>query len=130
MKISIDTLVEKQVAMLNEGKVLEALDEFYAEDCKMYHNDTLFSNTKQGSKEKQEPFIKPCTSIEGNISKHFIKDGNISVLHNETSFTHPQHGDNKINGIHVQHWEEGLIVKEYYYQDEMLEEKLREWFGK
>ncbi len=129
MQSPINELVEKQVALLNEGKVLEAFDEFYANDCLMYHNDTLFSSNKQESRKKQEPFISPCTSIRGNISKHVVRNKNISVLHNETSFTHPEYGDNKINGVSVQHWEDGLIVKEYYYQDEMLEEKLTEWFG-
>jgi len=125
---TITELVEKQVAMLNEGTVLVALNLFYADNCKMYHNDTLFSSTKEESYDKQEPFVKPCTAIRGNISKHVVKD-NISILHNESSFTHPKYGDNQINGIHVQYWENGKITEEKYYQDEMLEEKIKEWFS-
>lgn len=129
METSIETLVKKQVAMLISGKVLEALDEFYSEDCKMYHNDILFSCSKKESREKQKPFILPCTSITGNISKYIVREDDISVLHNETSFTHPEYGDKTINGIHVQHWKDDLIVKEYYYQNEMLDMKLSEWMS-
>ena len=41
----------------------------------------------------------------------------------------PKYGDNKINGISVQQWKNNLIVKEFYYQDDMLEEKLIEYFN-
>ena len=85
MKTATDELVEEQVAMLNDGKVLEALDKFYAEDCCMYHNEHIFSTSKRESIEKQKPFIEPCTSIHGYISKYIVKSGNISVLHNETT---------------------------------------------
>ena len=128
MPTNLETLVEKQVEMLNEGKVLEALEEFYAEDCQMYDNDVLFSQNKVESIQKQEKFIKPCTAIEGKISKHIIIDDSISVLENQTSFTHPEYGVNKINGLHIQHWADGLIVKEHYYRDEMLKRKSALWF--
>ena len=127
MQNDIHDLVEAEVLMLNQGKILEALDTFYDDDCLMYDNDELFSTGKAESRAKQEPFITPCTSINGNISEYVVKDGTISVLRNKSSFTHPKFGDNAIDGLHVQYWNENKIVKEYYYHDKKLNEKVSEW---
>lgn len=130
MKSSFNKLVNKQIEILNAGLPLDAFDNFYSDEVVMYSNDTLFATGKIECRNKQEPFISPCTSIKGLISKHFIDEENlISVIHNQTSFEHPKMGSMQVNGIHIQYWKNDKIIKELYFQGDKLQEQLDKWFS-
>ena len=127
---SLETLVKEQIRLLEAGDPLGAFERFYGDSLVMFDNDRVFAEGKENCRKKQEPFILPCKEIFGKIAAFRVfEERNLSVLHNQTEFVHPEHGRAKINGLHVQEWKDGKIQVERYYRDDMLEEKLKDFLG-
>ena len=84
---SIADRVRDQVALLVAGRPLEALDQFFADDCVMYDSDQLFARGKAECRAKQEPFIHAAREIEGRISHCSLDEASEScAFRNRTTF--------------------------------------------
>jgi hypothetical protein len=115
--------VLEQVKLLEEGKVLEALDRFFDKDGIMYSNSVLFAQGFLRCRQMQEPFLAAATNICGAISDVYLDSSKqLSIFRNLTTFDGPDGKERKINGIHIQKWIEQRIVCEWYYNGEPMEE--------
>ena len=108
--------VARQIALLRAGEPLQAFDAFYAPHVVMYSNDVLFASTAAEARAKQVPFITAATSISGRIVDVTLDEkSNICVFRNLTTFTDATGAEHQIDGLCRQHWQDGLIVEERYY---------------
>jgi|GEM_PF-1912935 len=120
--------IECLVEMLNSGQVLEALEQFYAPDARVFENDYLFAEDRLEAVARQRPFIEPCQSIEGDVRLvHLDLGRGISVLNNQTRFDHPDYGAGQIDGVHVLYWQNGSVVRENYFSGSKADEVLSFW---
>lgn len=120
---SFRELVLKQVEMLNEGKVLEALDTFFADYGNMYSNGKLFGKGLKECREKQEPFFSSASNVQGAIVDLVLDEkSEFCVFRNQTSFDDPEGNTHQINGVHVQMWASGEIASEWYFDGELMDE--------
>ncbi|MFC4349030.1 hypothetical protein ACFO5Q_14340 [Kordiimonas lipolytica] len=120
--------IEGLVAMLNRGQVLEALEQFYAPEARVFENDYLFAEDRLEALARQRPFIEPCLSIDGDVRLVYQDLGRgISVLNNQTRFDHPEYGRGQIDGIHVLYWQGERVVRENYFSGSKAGEALTFW---
>lgn len=125
---ALDQQIDNLVAMLNRGQVLEALEQFYAPDARVFENDYLFAEDRQEAVARQRPFIEPCLSIDGDIRLIYRDLGRgIAVLCNQTRFDHPDYGNGQIDGVHVLYWQSGQVVRENYFSGAKAGEALSFW---
>lgn len=115
--------VQEQVKLLQEGKVLEALDRFFDKDGVMYSNSVLFAQGFLRCRQMQEPFLAAATNIRAEITDVYLDPSKqLCLFRNLTKFDGPDGVLRQINGIHIQKWQGERIVCEWYYNgDPMLE---------
>jgi len=119
--------VRDQIALLNEGRPLEAFDRYFDDDGVMLDNDKPFGRGKAACRAKQEPFISKARSIVGNITRCSLDvEKTICVFRNQSTFVDESGKRIEIDGIHWQRWSRGKIVEERYYRDQIMAERIAE----
>lgn len=114
--------------MLNDGRVIDAIERFYAPDVCIYENDYMFAEDRDEALERQRPFIEPCDRFDADFQLLHADEGRcIAVLRNETVYTHPEYGAGQIKGVHVLYWHDGLINREDYFTQEKADEAEAFW---
>ncbi len=113
--------VKAQIALLNEGKPLEAFDQFFSAKGVMFANGVMFAKNAAEGRQKQEPYINSATSIFGNVVDLVVSEENeICAFRNRTSFVASDGERHQIDGVCWQRWQSGKIVEERYFDgDEM-----------
>ncbi|WP_085901360.1 hypothetical protein [Kiloniella majae] len=118
-----ETNVKDQVHLLNQGKVLEALDLYFDDTGIMFENDNLFAQDKAESRKKQEPYIKSAKAIAGRIEDLImIPEQQVCLFLNKSSFTDQEGQEIHINGLHWQQWKRNKIQEERYYHGSRMQE--------
>lgn len=113
--------VQRQIALLNEGKPLEAFDRFFDVAGVMYANGKLFAASAQEGRQKQEPYISAAASIDGNITDiKILASKEVCVFRNQSSFVTGGGVKHQIDGLCWQHWQNGKIVEEQYFDGEHM----------
>lgn len=117
--------VEAQIALLNEGKPLEAFDQFFSANGVMYANGVIFAENAVEGRQKQEPYINSATSIFGNVVDLVVSEENeICAFRNRTSFVASDEETHQIDGVCWQRWQGGKIVEERYFDDNEMRRML------
>lgn len=120
--------IDQLLGMLNGGRVIDALERFYAPDATVYENDHVFAESRDEALERQRPFIEPCSQFDADFQLLYADAGRcIAVLRNETAYAHPQYGSGQIKGIHVLYWHDGLINREDYFTGDKADEVAAFW---
>lgn len=118
--------VEGQITLLNDGKPLEAFDQYFARDGVMYANGEIFASDAAQARKKQEPFIASAEKIEGKIVDLVVSgEKAICAFRNRTSFVKSDGRNFQIDGVCWQRWHGGKIVEERYYDGEAMAQMLR-----
>ena len=111
--------VAEQVALLEAGKILEALDRFFAKDGVMYSNSVLFGEGFLRCRQMQEPFLAAATNIRAEITDVKLdEEKQLCVFQNLTKFDGPDGVTRQIDGMHIQQWRDERIACEWYYNGE------------
>lgn len=122
--------VNSQIKLLNEGKPLEAIDEFFSENIEMFDNDNLFAKGKVQSRAKQEPFINSAKSISGKITDVLIDESKeICIYRNRSTFINSIDEEVEIDGLCWQSWKEGYVAEERYYSGELMLTKIKKFYS-
>lgn len=120
-QLSFSQGVQAQVALLNEGKPLEALDQFFALEGKMFANGALFAAGAVESRNKQEPHILSAKSIQGAIEDLVIaEEREICAFRNKTTFVTADDVHHQIDGLCWQKWHNGRVIEEHYFDGEHM----------
>lgn len=110
------TNVDGQIALLNDGKPLEAFDQYFASDGVMYANGEIFARNAAEGRSKQEPYIASASSIIGNIVGLAVSgETEVCMFRNQSSFETSDGKKHQIDGLCWQRWCEGKIVEERYF---------------
>jgi hypothetical protein len=119
-----------QIDMLNKGKPLEAIDEFFSENLIMYDNDNVFANGKAESRSKQEPYISSAKSINGKITDVLINESKKTLtFRNHSVFVNNKDQEIVIDGLCCQSWEGDYVIEERYYSGQLMLEKIEELYN-
>lgn len=119
--MEFESHVNQQIALLNEGKPLEAFDQFFDVAGVMYSNGDVFASSAQEGREKQEPFIRTATSIDGNITDlKILVSEEICVFRNQSSFLIEKGDKIQIDGLCWQHWQNGKITEEQFFDGQRM----------
>lgn len=111
LRTNVDALNQ----MILEGKILEAFEQFYADDVVMQDNDYPVRAGKDVNRQYEEAFVGGLTAFRGaKVLNTIISDG-IAVVEWWMDFTHKDYGDRNYRQVAVQRWKNGKIVEEKFY---------------
>jgi hypothetical protein len=115
---TMETLHEK-VSRLNQmilnGKILEAFEEFYAENVSMQENENPPTVGKAACRINEENFVTNITAFRGARVKNVIVSDDLSAVEWHFDFTHKDWGVRNYDQLAVQRWKDGKIIGEKFY---------------
>lgn len=116
MSTNIEVLERELNAMTGQGKILEALQQFYADDCKFQEGNGASRNGKHAQHSYLADFFKTLKAFNGAT----LHGSAVSPNYSASEWTFDMTGgDGKRmvwNEILVRRWCDGQVVSEKFYQ--------------
>lgn len=114
---TIETRVNELIEYINNGKILEAMDEFYADSVVMRENNEPPTEGIAANIEREKQFL--VTVKEWHWTKWHAKavneDDGVALLEYSFHFTNTDDQPVTYEQATVQRWENGRIVSERFY---------------
>jgi len=111
--------IKEKLAELNQlvlsGKSLEAFDKFYHKDVLMQENENAPTIGKDANRRREEEFYSLVTEFRGADVRGIAVGDNLSTVIWHYDYTHKEWGVRNYTQVSVQHWRDGLIVKEQFF---------------
>jgi hypothetical protein len=114
------TRLEHLEAELNEmildGRILEAFEKFYADDCTLQEGTDDPIVGKDANRAREKMFVEGITEFRG-AAVHDVAIGDdvtMSVWHFD--YTHGEWGSHTYDQVAVRQWKDGRIVRERFYK--------------
>ena len=102
--------------MIQEGKILEAFEQFYAENCVMQDQGFEPWVGKEVNREREKDFVSKITDFrQGEMIESVVGD-DVTMSRWQFDYTHEEWGEVEYEQVAVRHWENGRIVKERFYR--------------
>jgi hypothetical protein len=117
MSLSLEELVLKLIALVEEGRFLEAIERFYTEDAIMQDNDDAPRVGMASILAGERVALSHFKEIHTSRAESFLVDGNRVAINWIFEFTDPQGCRRRLNEIAYQQWRDGRIVQERFYYD-------------
>lgn len=111
--------IRERVEMLNgmilEGKIMEAMREFYADDVVMAENDNDPTVGLAANLEREQTFVDNTTWYGAEV-KNVVVDGDTSMVEWWLDFHNTLYGARlAFTQVAVQRWRDGKIYDERFY---------------
>ena len=109
--------------MIQQGRIMEAMDEFYADEVVMAENDAEPTVGLEANLERERDFVNN-TQWHGLELQEVVVDGDTSMVRWWLDFTNSNYGQRMaFTQVAFQRWVEGKIVEErFYYSPTPVEE--------
>ncbi len=119
LKARVDSLNQ----MITEGKIMEAMNEFYADDVVMAENDNPPTVGLEANLAREEDFVKNTTWYGLELKGVAVGD-DVSMVQWWMDFHNKQYGDRMaFTQVAVQRWRGKKIYDErFYYSPVVVEE--------
>ena len=115
MSDNIRERVDQLNGMILEGKIMEAMGEFYTDDVVMAENDNEPTVGLKANLEREQAFVDNTTWYGAELTGIAIGDG-ISMVEWSLDFHNTQYGPRlAFTQVAVQRWRDGKIYDERFY---------------
>ena len=114
---NVKELVEDLVKMINEGKILEAFEKYYAENVVMQENESTLRIGKEANREYEKAFVNGIVEFHSAKTLGIATGDNYSTVESFMDVTHKDWGRSARTQVAVQRWENGKIINEKFYYD-------------
>lgn len=114
----MDNLKEKVqdlAKMIEEHKLMEAFEKYYADDVSMQENENAPMSGKAANREREMAFVGGITEWHDVKILGIAVGEDYSTLEVFMDVTHKDWGRSGRAQVAVQHWKDGKIVKEKFY---------------
>jgi hypothetical protein len=102
-------------ALVLAGKSLEAFDKFYHTDVEMQENGNLPTVGKAANLEREKEFYSNVTEFRGAEVRGITVAEDLSAVIWHYDYTHKEWGNRDYTQVSVQHWKDGLIIREQFF---------------
>jgi ketosteroid isomerase-like protein len=101
--------------MIQQGRIMEAMEEFYADDVVMAENDGEPTVGLAANLEREQDFVDN-TQWHGVELKNVVVDGDTAMVRWWLDFTNSNYGQRlAFTQVAYQRWRDGKIVEERFY---------------
>jgi ketosteroid isomerase-like protein len=108
--------VNELVEYVQSGRVLEAIDRFYADDVAMQENQAIPVVGKAANRERERAFFTGITLHE-NRARSIVVDGDHAVINWLLEFTGADGKRYRIDQLALQTWKDDRIAHERFIYD-------------
>ena len=111
--------LEASVKELNDlilsGKAMDGFEKFYHPEVTMQENETSPTVGKDANRKRELEFFGNITEFRGASVKGVAVGDNLTTVIWHFDYTHSQWGKRDYTQVSVQHWKDGLIIKEQFF---------------
>lgn len=112
---TVRTRVADLNTMIQQGRILEAMNEFYADDVVMSENDADATVGLEANLAREKDFVD-STQWHGLELKDVAVDGDTAMVRWWMDFTNDHYGQRlAFTQVAFQKWQDGKIVEERFY---------------
>lgn len=109
--------VNELIALVEQGKFLEAIEKFYAPDATMQENMGLIRAGLPALLENERQVLARVPDIHLERVDSLVVDGDRAAINWVFGFTDANGGKIRLDEIAYQVWQDGKIVRERFYYD-------------
>ncbi|MBC8110491.1 MAG: nuclear transport factor 2 family protein [Verrucomicrobia bacterium] len=110
----ISTTLDELIAMMAEGKSMEAFEKFYHDDLEKADLDGIVHKGKKVNEKIGYELISKVVAVRDFTAVGKIINGNRSFLVWSLDFDHADNGAVKVTQVAIQDWEDGKIIRERF----------------
>jgi hypothetical protein len=111
--------IQQQLAELNQmvlaGNSIEAFEKFYHKDVVMQENESAPTVGKEANRLREVEFYSNVEEFRNAEVRGVAIGENLSSVIWHYDYTHKVWGKRNYTQVSVQHWKDGLIVKEQFF---------------
>lgn len=114
---TIESRVDELIEYINNGKILEAMDEFYADNLVMQENSEPPTKGLKANIEREKQFLSTVKDWHWTKwhAKAVNEDDGVVILEYSFQFTNTDGKRITYEQATVQRWQDGKIVSERFY---------------
>ena len=114
---NVKEMVEDLVKMINEGKMRDAFEKYYADNVTMQENEGAPRVGKDANREYEKAFVSGIVEFHSAKTLGIATGDNYSTVESFMDVTHKDWGRVARSQVAVQRWQNGKIVSEKFYYD-------------
>lgn len=115
--------VKDLIAMVADGKFVEAIERFYAEDATMQENQGTVRSGLQTLVENERNVLRVVPDIRLETVGSYVVDGDRAAINWIFRYTDPRGRQIRLDELAYQEWHDGKIVRERFYYDPAQRER-------
>lgn len=115
--MSIGPRAEQMQEYIKSGRILDAINEFYAHDCAMQENGSAPTVGRDANIEREKQFLAQVKEWKGYTVKALATTGDTSLVECAMDFVHVSGAPVHMEQVAVQRWKDGRIIHERFYYD-------------
>jgi len=107
--------IEDLTKMVQEGKILEAFEKYYADDVVMQENEEAPRVGKEVNRAYEEAFVHGVVEVHEMKVLGIAVGENYSTTETFMDVTHKDWGRIARTQVSVAHWKDGKVISEKFY---------------
>jgi ketosteroid isomerase-like protein len=108
---------EELVRYVQEGRVIDAMYEFYAPDTRMQENRNPPTVGLEANVEREKQFLAGVKEWKGFTVTALAAEGDVSFIESVIDFVATDGSPVRLEQVSVAKWRDGKIVHERFYYD-------------
>ncbi len=114
---SVRRRADELVQYINQGRVIDAMYEFYAPDTQMQENRNPPTVGLEANVEREKQFLAGVKEWKGFTVKALAAEGDTSFIESVIEFIATDGSPVRMEQVSVARWRDGKIVHERFYYD-------------
>jgi ketosteroid isomerase-like protein len=109
--------VAELLRYIQSGRIIEAMNEFYAEDTVMQENRNAPTRGLAANIEREKQFLAQVKEWRGFEATATAVNGDVSFIESTMDFVATNGAEVHVEQVSVARWRDGKIVSERFYYD-------------
>lgn len=102
-------------ALVLDGKMMEAFERYYHPEVVMQENEEAPTVGKEANRQREMDFLAAVTDFRGAAVQAVAVGDETSSVVWHYDYTHRDWGVRNYTQASVQHWQDGLIIREQFF---------------
>jgi hypothetical protein len=115
--MTIDESVKRLISMVEQGRFLDAIQEYYAEDASMQENNDPPRVGLPALLEREKQFLDSIQEMHVHRADSFLVDGDRAAINWVFEITDGEGKRRRLDEVAYQVWQKGKIILERFYYD-------------
>lgn len=113
--MSQNVRIHELLEYLQQGRIMDAMKEFYADDCTMEEPAYGLTDGLPANLEREQKFVDSVKEFRGFEVKNVTTSENAAMYENVMDWVDVNDQEIHVEQVAVQEWKDGKIVRERFY---------------